>query len=107
MYVIFVHICCRAPRGACGLKYIIQTEMDITGTSRPARGVWIEMAIICGRLVMRASRPARGVWIEMCVRPDRENCSASRPARGVWIEIVCILPNIAAIAVAPREGRVD
>ena len=31
----------------------------------------------------------------------------SRPARGAWIEMLCILASIAAIAVAPREGRVD
>ena len=43
MYVIFVHICCRAPRGARGLKLSIRTQGIMYQMSRPARGAWIEI----------------------------------------------------------------
>ena len=45
MYVIFVHICCRAPRGARGLKYGAKEHIEEEGWSRPARGAWIEMGV--------------------------------------------------------------
>ena len=45
MYVIFVHICCRAPRGARGLKYYgTEKKSSKKCRSRPARGAWIEIA---------------------------------------------------------------
>ena len=43
MYVIFVHICCRAPRGARGLKFKRVPGADKDKLSRPARGAWIEI----------------------------------------------------------------
>ena len=43
MYVIFVHICCRAPRGARGLKFGGTVSSGHIDLSRPARGAWIEI----------------------------------------------------------------
>ena len=44
MYVIFVYICCRAPRGARGLKCLTPLRPYESGKeSRPARGAWIEI----------------------------------------------------------------
>ena len=85
MYVIFVHICCRAPRGARGLKCRAVVAWLSSSQSRPARGAWIEMG--------RPSFPAL--------------TSRSRPARGAWIEIGAQAGQYRCRAVAPREGRVD
>ena len=38
MYVIFVHICCRAPRGARGLKYSPSTVFASIGEVAPREG---------------------------------------------------------------------
>ena len=60
MYVIFVHICCRAPRGARGLKSdIIEVGRDIV-RSRPARGAWIEIAVYPAHDAWRVVAPREG-----------------------------------------------
>ena len=39
----FVHFCCRAPRGARGLKFDVMGTSDTKTRSRPSRGAWIEI----------------------------------------------------------------
>ena len=76
---------CRAPHGACGLKCFLVLGSIAAWESRPAWGVWIEMALCPLLVVLSKSRPAWGVWIEMFY-----HYWSFRPA-----------------CVAPRMGRVD
>ena len=54
-----------------------------------------------------SSRPARGGWIEIAVGELLDVFRESRPARGGWIEIPAGHTDRRGTAVSPREGRVD
>ena len=107
MYVIFVHICCRAPRGARGLKCRDCLSVDLfNNVSRPARGAWIEIIRHCEADLHERSRPARGAWIEICSTMLSNSCEKSRPARGAWIEIRFGAEGASqSICRAPRGAR--
>ena len=101
-----------------------------TGTSLPARGVWIEIEIMggisrgasghspqgeCGlkslpsdkSLRQQKSLPARGVWIEIAGSAGDGVSDGSLPARGVWIEIDKCCYYLKEKPVTPRKGSVD
>ena len=48
------------------MKFLEYANFTKIIKSRPARGGWIEMFIVCRVVGMAGSRPARGGWIEMC-----------------------------------------
>ena len=54
-----------------------------------------------------SSLPARGVWIEIVYRIMECLLSQSLPARGVWIEIGEKSKSKKEFTVAPRKGSVD
>ena len=57
-------------------------------SSRPARALWIEIALTARKLAVDGSRPARALWIEISTDLTAENLlNKSRPARALWIEI--------------------
>ena len=58
--------------------------------SPPARGAWIEIAVVAFSYAMSLSPPARGAWIEMPPEDEGELMKMSPPARGAWIEIARI-----------------
>ena len=53
------------------------------------------------------SPPARGAWIEIAVVAFSYAMSLSPPARGAWIEIGAIILYSSSRYVAPRTGGVD
>ena len=55
----------RAPHGARGLKFAIQTTKKFLHKSRPTRGAWIEIDIKKAKRAKALSRPTRGAWIEI------------------------------------------
>ena len=102
-------LCCRAPRGARGLKRAGRGSNGASAPSRPARGAWIETHVkrvytptLFGRAprgarglkpfwhdtcyTLHVSRPARGAWIETSQCCTALHLWRSRPARGAWIE---------------------
>ena len=81
----FVHFCCRAPRGARGLKFLID-EIGVLHSSRAPRG-------------------ARGLKCELLLMNSVK--LLSRPSRGAWIEIKLYEDSRKACRVAPLAGRVD
>ena len=94
--------------------------------SRPARGEWIEILMICEMVQSQGSRPARGEWIEIgntfhhfhfLLRLAPRGASGlkfseakksgydpwSRPARGEWIEIFFLGGKVRIyLCLAPR-----
>ena len=79
-------ICVSAEMRFCLNHYLVKNVSFLR--SLPARGVWIEIAMLNGRQTRNSSLPARGVWIEMWYY-FIQTCDyvKSLPARGVWIEI--------------------
>ena len=98
--------------------------------SHPARGAWIETALVemlkpglRGRTPLGvrglklqgfpylrravASHPARGAWIETSVLSVINAVQGSHPARGAWIETGDKLLARVNSGVAPRSGCVD
>ena len=57
---------CHSLRGLCGLKSHIRDTVGASGTSQPARAVWIEIFCSCSKRALERSQPARAVWIEIC-----------------------------------------
>ncbi len=56
----------RAPQGARGLKFIMNTQKCLYAKSRPARGAWVEISsALHPRPPEHQSRPARGAWVEI------------------------------------------
>ncbi len=55
----------RGPRGPCGLKFSDSVVITMLSSSRPARALWIEIALSAASLACSASRPARALWIEI------------------------------------------
>ena len=100
----------RTPHGVRGLKFPLWTQRLKSLWSHPARGAWIEIAVLRFSFPVLRSHPARGAWIEIFstlkvpisipgrtphgVRGLKSLLSApcvvqswSHPARGAWIEI--------------------
>ena len=61
----------------------------------------------CAPVSPFASPPARGAWIEIAVVAFSYAMSLSPPARGAWIEIGAIILYSSSRYVAPRTGGVD
>ena len=97
----------RSPQGECGLKSRKGDTGFSSGSSLPARGVWIEIQIDGVYTADIVSLPARGVWIEIVYRIMECLLSQSLPARGVWIEIGEKSKSKKEFTVAPRKGSVD
>ena len=77
----------RTPRGVRGLKYGKLHHFGLEKRSHPARGAWIEIAMISTPRRMPVSHPARGAWIEIIMIRYDMLSRKSHPARGAWIEI--------------------
>ena len=103
----FVHFCCRAPRGARGLKSLFLLTKLACCTSRPSRGAWIEINMGIGYELEPESRPSRGAWIEIFQVILCEPSKQSRPSRGAWIEMPLDSWSLLTTEVAPLAGRVD
>ena len=119
----------RSPQGEYGLKSRKGDTGFSSGSSLPARGVWIEIFHSAPGSFEQLSLPARGVWIEIQIDGVYTADIVSLPARGVWIEIVyrimeCLLSQSLPargvwieigekskskkeFTVAPRKGSVD
>ena len=52
------------------------------------------------------SRPARGAWVEIAIVTNTIPPASSRPARGAWVEIKVTVKINNQNKVAPRKGRV-
>ena len=79
---LFVHVCCRAPHGARGLKFKIVTSSAMDLSSRPAWGAWIEMTAMWRSCTRARSRPAWGAWIEIASKPAISVSKFSRAPHG-------------------------
>ena len=66
------------------MKYRVHAQVNAARASRPARGAWVEIALLVVLVFITTSRPARGAWVEM------------------YISITIAKTPI----VAPRKGRV-
>ena len=77
-----MHVCCRAPHGARGLKFKIVTSSAMDLSSRPAWGAWIEMTAMWRSCTRARSRPAWGAWIEIASKPAISVSKFSRAPHG-------------------------
>ena len=95
------------PARALWIEIAVSTAERNIRESRPARALWIEILEYEKNLVKTGSRPARALWIEIPAGRRNIDLPQSRPARALWIEILQCSLNPFRIQVEAREGLVD
>ena len=98
----------RSPHGERGLKCSCLEPSDCEPSSLPARGAWIEIAIVHVALQVVYRRSPHGErGLKSLFSLSAYFCRSSLPARGAWIEISFAFPDAMSWSVAPRTGSVD
>ena len=109
MQSLFVHFCCRSPRGERGLKYWIHTSPRNQHKRRSPRGErGLKLINILLTTLVLVSLPARGAWIEIGLfwsNADLDDRRSPRGERGLKSAAQAIYYS--NNKVAPREGSVD
>ena len=119
---------CRAPRGACGLKFVSSCIPPRKYKGRAPRGACGLKSIVLGvvgAVLGRAPRgacglkciisspcadcdglsgPARGLWIEILPYDQEQIKQWSGPARGLWIEMTLYHPFFLSMTSGPARG---
>ena len=96
----------RAPQGARGLKFFTCSPLprDTRRAPQGARGLKSSLPDICTMVL--GSRPARGAWVEILLLVGRLSTLGSRPARGAWVEIFpASVPHSGGTRRAPQGAR--
>ena len=98
----------RLPHGGRGLKLWLKSYLGPGGgKSSPARGTWVEIAILTAWPCRHARRlPHGGRGLKLNALADGMFSDMSSPARGTWVEIPGAIPGNIGPGVVSRTGDV-